>query len=178
MKGFVLMIFLLALQLIASAQTRVLVMDCRAYDPVYDHSVYRSGGSNATQIAQIIRRQGLSIRVEHTGINWLNQGNIQNVRNFGADLLIIHTSAFYDSFNPGSMDIYRNLSRFLQYFAPGYSGNILIYSRNFAISKQGLLQMILQSAPQLNGRIYFHDIDSFTDPYQANRFKNRVYNLL
>ncbi|MES2654820.1 MAG: hypothetical protein V4620_04475 [Bacteroidota bacterium] len=182
MKRMFQLLFFVFFSIFVNAQkSKVLILDCNLRDVVYDYSVYLNGGSNASQIERILKKSDCDLKVIHTSYAWLmNSNNISITRNFKPDLLIIHTSAFFDPFNPSDIEVYTRLINFLSKFSQGYSGKVLVYSRNYFVQngKQGLRQFILQKAPNLAGNLFLIDIKSFIDPESRIFLRNYVYNLL
>jgi hypothetical protein len=171
-------IFFVALNIV-HAQS-VIIMDSKNKNVVYDYSVYKNGGSNATEIEEIISPLNVTTRVINTSISWLSTDNISLIIDENPDLIIIHTSAFFDRSEPGSTKIYDDLITFLKRISNRTDSNILIYSRYYHVwgGINGLKQIILNNVPSLSYRLKLIEINTFTDNSNRIWLRKIVNNML
>jgi len=170
----------------------VFLMDTRvSEDVVYNPHTWRTGGTNANDIAAILGDIPIDPRIEPVNLVWFQSSRKQVIVNAGPRLIIIHHSCFYGHTNP--VDDENRFQEFVRYVASrNQTVKFLVYSRSQGIverepSGQGRYLLPLRYERQLRigglrDRIMpFHirrTPDSFCDPTTALDLKNLAANML
>ncbi len=160
---------------VAAGPPEVVIMDSTVANQVYNEARQESRGSNADDITNILNavRPRLSLDKETTSLDWAREDEILADN---PDLIIIHSSAFYEETDVG--DGARKFGSFLKYMTPADT-KFLIYTRA-ATCSDGLEDRYLEEYPFLDKKLDVMCMadNPVWDAVTGRELKDRVRTLL
>lgn len=154
---------------------KIVLMDSRLKDLVYNYEGWKQGKTNADEIYEILDDlEGVDIDIENTSLTWSREEQIYQI---APDLIIIHISCFYDKTNADDSE--HKFYSFVESISE-LDTRWIIYSREFH-HQNTWKERLVHDFPKLSGKIEILKVKSpmnFSDIVIQRKLKSLVKKLL